>query len=109
MWKRNICHAHTLYRDYWVGDADPYYWGTHKDCKVWFFDRESGKEIEIFSALPYPKRACAAYHLDPHPAFSPKGTYIVSLSTHDNGNSDVAITPTAPLIKLCREKGTKVE
>ena len=108
VWKRPICHAHTLYRKYWVGDDTPYNW-SYEPCKVWFFDRESGKEIEIFSELPYPKRACAAYHLDPHPSFSPKGTYVVSLTTVNNGVTDVAITPTDALIKKCREVGEKVK
>ena len=106
-WNRAICHAHTLHRKYWVGDADPYSW-SYEPCKVWFFDRENQKEIEIFSALPRHKYPSGYYHLDPHPAFSPKGTYVVSMTTV-KGNIDVAITPTAPLIERCREFGEKVK
>ncbi len=108
VWKRPLCHAHTLYRKYWVGDDNPYSW-AYEPCKVWFFDRESGKEIEIFSSMPYPIRGGLTYHLDPHPSFSPKGTYVVSLTTVNNGVADVAITPTDALIKRCREVGEKVK
>ena len=108
VWKRSVCHAHTLERKYWVGDDSPYNWG-YEPCKVWFFDRESGKEIEIYSALPKPKHVESPYHLDPHPSFSPKGTYVVSLTTVHDGREDISITPTDALIKRCREVGSKLD
>lgn len=112
VWNREICHAHTLERKFWVGDASPYRWGK-APCRVIFFDRTSGKEIDIFSALPRPAilRAAyipGAYHNDPHPSFSPTGKQIVSMTTIKNGEIDVAITPVEPLLRLCQEKGNQI-
>ena len=100
-----MCHVHTNDRKYWVGDASPYKWGV-KPCRVIFFDRESGKEIDIFSAMPKPNyKSGGVYHLDPHPQFSRDGENIISMTTVKNGEIDISITPVEPLVKLCREKG----
>jgi len=108
VWNHSICHAHTNERNLWVGDDSPYAWDK-RPCRVVFFDRESGKEIDIFSALPKPNyKSTSVYHLDPHPAFTPDNKYIISTVTLKNGEVDVAITPVEPLLELCREKGLKV-
>jgi Tol biopolymer transport system component len=106
VWKRSVCHAHTLDRRLWVGDATPYGWNP---CDVVFFDRDSGKEINIFTSLPLPKYDKSVYHLDPHPAFSPDGNFIVSMTTVKYGEIDIAITPVASLLELCRKKGNTSE
>ncbi len=110
VWKRPMCHCHTTAdRKYWCADQNPYDW-PEKPCKVYFFDREENKEIEIFSALPRPKVPRSnVYHLDPHPAFTDDGEYIISTATLFGDNTSVAITPTAPLKILCREKGIKCD
>jgi len=75
-----------------------------------FYDRETAQEIEVFSALPAPKvKRGGAYHLDPHPSFTADGAYIISTTTVLNRDVDVAITPVAPLIDLCHEKGTVIK
>lgn len=108
VWNHAICHAHTLNREYWVGDDSPYDW-INRFCRVVFFDRASGKEIDIFSAMPKRRyKSTNLYHMDPHPAFTRDGKYITSMTTVMNGDIDVAITPVEPLIKLCRENGTQV-
>ena len=108
VWKHRICHAHTNDRQLWVGDDSPYEW-KEKPCRVVFFDRESGREIDIFSAMPRPNfRSSEVYHLDPHPSFSRDGKHIISMTTVKNGEVDISITPVEPLLKLCREKGLKV-
>lgn len=109
VWKRPVCHAHTnRNRTLWCGDQTPYTW-KDKPCQVLFFDRETEKEIEIFSSLPCPKvERGGVYHLDPHPSFTHDGNYIISTVTLLDGNADVAITPVEPLLKQCREKGRKV-
>ena len=108
VWNHSICHAHTLDRKYWVGDDSPYKW-DRKLCQTVFFDRASGKEIDIFSGMPPHKyTAATGYHLDPHPCFSDDGKYIFSMVTYKNRGVDLAITPVEPLIKLCKEKGLQV-
>lgn len=107
VWKRPLCHSHTnADRSLWCADESPYKW-THTPCKVIFFDRKSGKDIDIFSAMPYPEiRSDRFYHIDPHPSFTNDGEYIISTTTVCDGNVDIAITPVKPLVELCREKGT---
>lgn len=106
VWKRKICHAHTIDRKYWVGDASPYNWDV--DCSVLFFDRDNNRELDIFSALPKPKyKSGGVYHNDPHPSFSHSGNYIVTMVTIRDGEIDIAVTPTAPLIEQCNAFGKK--
>ena len=109
VWSREICHCHTLDRKLWVGDASPYRWSAETPCRTIFFDRESGKEIDIFSGLPLPKyRTGGEYHLDPHPQFTLDGQYILSMTTVNNGEIDLAITPVAPLLEQCRKTGNPI-
>lgn len=105
VWKRSVCHAHTLDRRLWVADATPYGWNP---CHVIFFDRDSGKEINIFTDLPKPRYDKSVYHLEPHPAFSPDGNFIVSMTTVKDGEIDVALTPVLPLAEKCRNSGSAV-
>lgn len=108
VWSREICHAHTLDRKLWVGDASPYRWNK-APCRVMFFDRESGKEIEIFSAMPKPKfKSEGVYHLDPHPQFTHDGENIISMTTVKSGEIDLSITPVKPLLEICRECGNQI-
>ena len=111
VWKRPVCHAHTNYdRSLWVADQTPYEW-ENTPCRVIFYDRKTDKEIDVFSALPYPSMPMrnGCYHIDPHPAFSDDGEYIISTVTVNDGNVDVAITPVEPLLELCRKNGRKVQ
>jgi len=108
VWNHTICHCHTLDRMYWVGDDTPYGW-ENKPCRVVFFDRQSGKEIDIFSNMPHPPcRLENGYHMDPHPAFTRDGKFITSMTTVRDGKVDFAITPVEPLIELCRKNGIQV-
>ena len=109
VWDYKLCHVHTNDRQYWVGDASPYSW-TVKPCKVLFFDRESGKQIEIFSAMPKPNyKSAGIYHLDPHPQFSRDGSHIISMTTVKNGEVDIALIPVEPLAEQCRQQGVSPE
>lgn len=109
VWNHRMCHVHTNDRKLWVGDDSPYKW-SQRPCRTVFFDRESGKEIDIFSAMPKPnfRYGGEIYHLDPHPCFTPDGEYIISMTTVKGGEVDIAFTPVDPLVKLCRENGKKV-
>lgn len=110
VWHRPMCHCYTTAdRKLWCADETPYAW-SERPCRTLFYDRETDKEIDIFSALPEPRvKRGGSYHLDPHPAFTDDGKYIISTVTVLDGIADVAITPVEPLLKLCREKGTKVK
>ena len=74
-----------------------------------FYDFET-KETEFFSGLPYhgidPFRE---FHIDPHPAFTDDGEYIVSTTTVLDGRIDVAITPVKEALEICRKNGIIVE
>lgn len=109
VWKRPMCHCHTIDRKLWCADETPYAW-NERPCRVLFYDRQTNREIDIFSSLPKPsvERKGRAYHLDPHPSFTKDGKYIISTVTLLDGAADVAITPVEPLLKLCREKGEKL-
>lgn len=109
VWKRPLCHAHASHdRQMWCADQSPYTW-AEKPCQMLFYDRQTNREIEIFSAMPYPVVPRASYHHDPHPQFAAEDRYIVSTTTVLGGEVNVAITPVAPLLQLCRQKGTVVE
>ncbi|MBS7299263.1 MAG: hypothetical protein KIG65_09335 [Eubacteriales bacterium] len=43
VWKRPLCHCHTIDRMLWVGDNTPYVW-AQRPCETMFFDREIGRE-----------------------------------------------------------------
>ena len=106
VWHRPTCHSNTTAdRKFWCADHSPYWW-KDTPCKILFFDREENKEIDIFSALPYPivdRGGC--YHLDPHPSFTKDDKYIISTVTVRGGEVDVAITPVEPLKELCKKNG----
>ncbi len=110
VWTRSLCHSHASSdRRYWCGDQSPYWW-RDTPCKVLFYDRETNKEIDIFSALPYPvAERSGCYHLDPHPSFSNDDKYVISTTTVRDGEVDVALTPVEPLLELCRKNGKTPE
>jgi hypothetical protein len=97
IWKRPLCHAHCdLTGELWCADQSPYLW-HERPCDVLFFNSRTGREVPIFSAMPAPPWPRSPLHLDPHPHFSPQGTYIVSMATM-RGLPEVALTEVAPLV-----------
>lgn len=108
VWKRPICHCHTSPdRMLWVGDQSPYAW-KERPCQILFYDRQTNKEIPVFSAMPEPPVYRGQYHVDPHPQFVCDGQYIVSTATVEVDTATVAITPVAPLLEKCRENGQEI-
>jgi len=55
--------------------------------------------VNIASALPQPRHPRSRYHIDPHPHFSPQGTYVAFTTTMLNGQVDVALTPIAGILE----------
>lgn len=92
VWKEPLCHAHSdpTVR-FFCADQSPYAW-PDKPCAVLFFDRESDRRIAIDHAMPPPPIGRKLYHLDPHPQFSPQGTW-VAYTTMRHGRVDVALAP----------------
>ncbi|MBR6789694.1 MAG: hypothetical protein IKM31_02360 [Oscillospiraceae bacterium] len=102
VWKRPVCHSHTSPdRSLWVGDQTPYLW-SERDCEVLFYDRQTNKEIAVFSALPEPPVRRGNYHMDPHPQFVCGGQYIVATATVGVETATVSITPVDKLLEKCR-------
>jgi Tol biopolymer transport system component len=98
VWKRPLCHAHSNGdRTLFCGDQTPYEW-KKRPVEILFYNRNTGEEKHIVTAMPYPPVPRGDYHLDPHPHFSPDGRYIVYMTTV-LGKVDVAVTPVEPLLK----------
>lgn len=97
VWKRPLCHAHcSSDRQLWCADESPYKWGI-APVDILFFDRRTGRERKIVSDMPAPPVERSLYHLDPHPQFSPRDSWIV-YTTMVRGRVDVALTPVQPLL-----------
>ena len=102
VWQGPLCHAHCdTTRRYWCADQSPYTW-DRTGCQVRFYDRERGAERSIVSELPLPPYPRSAYHIDPHPQFSPRNSWIVYTTTV-RGQVDVALTPVGALVGTGRE------
>jgi hypothetical protein len=96
VWPRPMCHGQCDRAGrYLCGDQNPYHRTGDRPCRVFFFDRSSGRDVAIVSAMRLPDlhhSEWRAYHLDPHPHFSPDGRLVVYTTT-SRGTVDVAIAP----------------
>jgi hypothetical protein len=99
VWKGIIWHAMDFQGKYFA--ADKTLKGFYRGCpsSVNFLNRETGKEIAIVTHNPEFQTRPSVYHVDPHPAFSPDGSFIV-FTTTVLGRVDVAVVPSKELIKL---------
>jgi hypothetical protein len=71
------------------------------DCIVYFYDRETKKQVEIINRGPLADQLTQITHLHPHPHFVCGDKYICHTTTvHDR--VDVALVPTAPLREMTR-------
>jgi hypothetical protein len=106
VWEHHLlCHAQCDdARRFYCADENPYNRSPERPCRVWFFDRHSGRRIAIASALPAPPLPPGdwrAYHLDPHPHFSRDGRYVVYTTTA-RGTVDVAVAPVEGVVEKLR-------
>ncbi len=96
VWPGSKCHANSGPNDrFFTADETPYLW-RRKPCQIQFFDRKTGKQINIASGLPRPSTPAQWYHLHPHPQISPRGTYVVYTTTI----GDVINIAVAPIDKI---------
>jgi hypothetical protein len=105
VWPRPMCHAQCdRTKRYYVGDQNPYDRTDKSPCRVFFFDRATGRDIAVVSRMGQPDFGAArgdwrSYHLDPHAHFSPDGSAFVYTTTV-RGTVDVAVTPVADMLQL---------
>lgn len=98
VWPRPLCHAHcNADSSLWCADQSPYTW-DQRPCDVLLMDRTSGRELRIAS-LPKPTVPRDPYHPDPHPQFSPQGTWVVYTTTVRQ-TLDIALCPVAEALGL---------
>ena len=96
IWPSGHTHSHCD-RDakYLVGDVNP---GASDQWRVAFFNRATGREIDIVSRLlPLPHRT--KYHVHPHPQFSQRDRYIC-YTTNVLGTIDLALVSVEHLVAL---------
>ena len=100
IWQRSLCHAHCdSTRTYFCADQSPYTW-TKEPCKILFFNRKTGENIEVASGMPFYNFERGWYHTDPHPQFTPDDKAILYTTSHTNSaKCTIAICPTDQLIK----------
>lgn len=103
IWTTPLCHAQSDPTErFYVGDQNPYHRTGDRPCRVFFFDRQTGKEVAIVSEMALPEldpRLWRPYHLDPHACFSPDGEFITYCTTV-RSSVDVAVAPVAQLRSL---------
>lgn len=96
IWPGHLSHAHADRTGrYLVADrmADPH----DPDCYVVFFNRGTGKEVEVVRRSPLPRHVTQAPHLHPHPRFCRRDRYIVYTTTVWD-RVDLAVVRTADLV-----------
>jgi hypothetical protein len=91
-------HAHDWdHGRYFVGDRrGEFYRGC--PSSVWFVNTDSGREVAVVSHNPEHFTPGRQYHIDPHPRFSPDGSWVV-FTTTVLGRVDLAIARTADLLE----------
>lgn len=94
IWPAGHTHSHgDRMGRYLVGDISP----NPADWRVAFFNRETGREINIVSRLPelsFPRRR---YHVHPHPQFC-LGDQYICYTTNVLGNVDVTLVAVKQLL-----------
>ena len=96
VWPAGNCHSHaSRCGRYLVGDIGTYSWAK-TGCRAAFFDSQTGREVNIASALPEPTVERGWYHLDPHPQFCANDE-LITYTTTVRGRIDVALVKTADL------------
>ena len=85
IWERPLCHTHCDSTGrFWCADQSPYTWAK-EPCQVLFYDALTKQEAQIASGLPQPPWPRGAYHIYPHPQFSPLDDYVVYTTTVAEG------------------------
>ncbi len=85
---------------YVVYDTSPAKWWRGCPWNVKFYNRETGRTVEVYSKRPagLPNWRESRLHPDPHPHFSGDGRWIVSTANNARGNMEVYLTPVEQLV-----------
>jgi len=99
VWPAGTCHSHAS-RDgrLLVGDIHTYEWKT-RPVRIAFYNRDTGREVDIVAAMPQPPASPVSsyYHPHPHPQFVLQGEFICYTTTV-RGTLDVALVRVADLV-----------
>ena len=89
---------------YVVYDNAPEKWWRGCKWRVGFYNRETKKNIWVYTARPalMPEGGQSKHHPDPHPQFVMNAKYIVSTASNADGHMDLYVTPVDQLIGLTR-------
>jgi hypothetical protein len=91
-------HAHDWDHGRWfIGDrrGKAFYRGC--PSSIWFMNSDTGREVAVVSHNPEHFTIGQQYHIDPHPRFSPDGSWVI-FTTTVRGRPEVAIARTADLV-----------
>lgn len=102
VWPGGTCHSQCDGAGLLLtGDINTYKGQKEKPVRIGFFNRHTGKEIDVVSDWPVPpmRAAVSGYHVHGHPQFICDGEFITYSSTV-YGRPDVALVRVADLVKL---------
>jgi len=96
VWPGKQIHSHCDRAGrYFVGDFNP----GSDSCRVAFYNRITGKTIDIAGSMPPPSATQIPYHVHPHPQFC-CGDQFICYTTNVKGTVDVAIADVRQLVDL---------
>ena len=93
---------------YVVGDNPVGGWYRGCNWEVRFFNRDTHRQVMIYSPRPkyMPRENQSKLHPDPHPQFVCNDQCVISTITIEPGRMGTLVTPVAPLIVRTTEKST---
>ena len=98
VWDNEVTHAHCdATEEHFVGDFYSYLRKSKVPAQVRYFNKSTGREIQICSGMPVLDDIAPIFPDDPHPRISPKGNYVVYTTTV-RGKVDIAVAPMAEVL-----------
>lgn len=110
VWPDGTCHSHASADDMLLcGDINTYRNRPELPVRVAFFNRHTGKQVDILSDWPLPPAQVfqrnglhiGEYHIHPHPQFV-LGDQWIAYTTTVLGQPDVALVRVADLVQLTK-------
>ena len=83
-------------------DQAPEKWWRGCKWRVAFYNRETGKQVWLYSTREalMPQNNQSTLHPDPHPHFVMNGRYVVCTASNGDGHMELLVTPVAQLIEM---------